>query len=140
MHRVDFYVLESSSPDSPMRVACRIAEKAWLTGHTVYVATASEKVTRDMDQLLWTYRQDSFTPHGTYPEHAGEDLPILIGHGDHPPDAQVLLNLTGTLPPFHEHFERIAEFVSGDEPARRAGRERFRLYRDTGYDIHSHRL
>ena len=123
-----------------MRVACRVAEKAWLTGHRVYIATGSQAATRDMDQLLWTYRQDSFTPHGTYPEHAAEDLPILVGHVDEPPAAQILINLTDTVPPFHERFERIAEFVAGDEQARQAARKRFRLYRDTGYDLHSHKL
>jgi len=140
MSRVDFYVLDEPSPEGSKRVACRIAEKAWLKGHRVYIATASDSMTRQMDNLLWTYRQDSFTPHGIFLQHAQQDLPILVGHTDEPPDAEILVNLTDGVPPFHGRFARVSEIVAGDAESRRMGRERFRYYRDTGYDLHSHKL
>lgn len=141
MPRVDFYVLEAPSHEGLLRQACRLAEKAWQMGHRVYIATPSADATRQLDELLWTFRPDSFVPHGRYPETGGNDLPILIGHDSQPEDgAGVLVNLTPSVPEFHERFERIAEFVSGDEESRHLGRERFRYYRDRGYDVRSHQV
>jgi DNA polymerase-3 subunit chi len=140
MVRVDFYILGGAARAAPQRVACRLAEKAWLMGHRVFIATGSEAMTRQLDDLLWTYRQDSFTPHGTYPGQSGDEPPILIGDRDAPPHAEVLINLSDAVPPFHERFVRVAELVGADEAARRAGRDRFRFYRDRGYDLHTHSL
>jgi len=140
MVRVDFYILGETSREPPQQVACRIAEKAWLMGHRVFIATGSETMSQRLDTLLWTYRQDSFTPHGIYPGQSGDELPILIGDRDAPPDAEVLINLSDAVPPFHERFARITEFVGKDEASRRAGRDRFRFYRDRGYDLHTHNL
>lgn len=141
MPRVDFYVLEGRSQDGLLRQACRLAEKAWQMGHRVYIATPSAEATRQIDELLWTFRPDSFVPHGRYPETGGNDLPVLVGHNNQPDDgAEVLVNLTPSVPEFHESFKRIAEFVSGDEESRHLGRERFRYYRDRGYDVRSHQV
>ncbi|MEZ5578324.1 MAG: DNA polymerase III subunit chi [Candidatus Competibacteraceae bacterium] len=47
--------------------ACRLADKAYGLGHTVYLFTASEARAAALDDLLWTFRQDSFVPHERYP-------------------------------------------------------------------------
>ena len=141
MPRVDFYVMQNQSRDGSLRVACRVVEKAWQMGHRVFIATASAEVTRQVDELLWTFRPDSFVPHGRSPEEQDADLAILIGHTGQPKDrAEVLINLTGTVPEFHAAFERIAEFVSGDEESRQLGRERYRFYRERDYEVKSHQL
>ncbi len=140
MPRVDFYVLEVPSRDGLLRPACRRAEKAWQMGHRVFILTPSPEATRKVDELLWTFRPDSFVPHGPYSDPDNEDLPVLIGHDSQPAAAGVLVNLTPSVPEFHGSFERVAEFVSGDEESRHLGRERFRYYRDQGYDVRSHQV
>ena len=141
MPRVNFYVTEDHSPDGALRVACRVAEKAWQTGHRVFVATASAEATRKVDELLWTFRPDSFVPHARYPNEQAQDAPILVGHGGQPEGgAQVLVNLTQSVPEFHGEFERVAEFVSGDEQSRQRGRERYRYYREREYGVNYHQV
>ena len=141
MPRVDFYVLNAPSRDDLLRQACRLTEKAWKMGHRVFIVTPSAEATRQVDELLWTFRPDSFVPHGRYPDSSDEKLPVLIGHDSQSePGAEVLVNLTPTVPESHERFERIAEFVSGDEESRHLGRERFRYYRNQGYDVRSHEV
>ena len=110
-------------------------------GHRVYVATDSADSTRRVDEIMWTFRPDSFVPHGRYPEDDNEGFPILIGHTDSPDGCgEVLINLTGSVPDFHHSFARVAELVSGDGESRRLGRNRFRYYRDQGYDVNSHQV
>ncbi len=141
MPRVDFYVLEAPHGDGLLRQACRLAEKAWQMGHRVFILTPSAEATRQVDELLWVFRPDSFVPHGLYSDPDNEDLPVRIGHDSQPAaGAEVLVNLTPAVPEFHGSFERVAEFVAGDEESRHLGRERFRYYRDRGYDVRSHQV
>jgi DNA polymerase III subunit chi len=50
----------------------------------------------------------------------------------------VLINLHETPPPFFSRFERLAEIVSEDGAA--AARERFRFYRERGYELRTHNM
>ena len=52
--------------------------------------------------------------------------------------AAVLVNLHAEPPPFFSRFERLAEIVGVDDVP--AGRERFRFYRERGYEMRTHDL
>ncbi|HEV7392095.1 MAG TPA: DNA polymerase III subunit chi, partial [Burkholderiales bacterium] len=53
---------------------------------------------------------------------------------------QVLLNLREEWPPYFGRFERLIEIVSVDPEDRRSARDRYKFYRDRGYDIRTHDL
>jgi DNA polymerase-3 subunit chi len=100
---------------------------------------------KHVDDMLWTYRQDSFVPHALLRERqeVGADLlePVLVGDGTvEPAEVDVLINLAEAVPSFAAKSTRVAEIVSADESARRAGRTRYRAYRDQGIPIHQHNL
>jgi DNA polymerase-3 subunit chi len=143
--QVDFYILEAAAAREWLRTACRLAEKAWHKGHRVFIHTDSRETARTIDDMLWTYRQDSFVPHALYGDRlnvAPESLePVLVGDGSaQPADIDVLINLSETVPPFAHTSARVAEIVAGEESARRAGRIRYRDYRDRGIAIQQHDL
>jgi DNA polymerase-3 subunit chi len=67
--------------------------------------------------------------------------PIVIDHrGDEPVGDQILINLRPEWPPFFSRFERLVEIVSVDDEDRERGRERFKFYRERGYEIRRHDL
>jgi len=143
--QVDFYILESVSEEETLRTACRLADKAHSKGHHVFIHTDSREAACRMDDLLWTFRQESFLPHGllTGPVSAApEDFdPIVVGDGTTPPmPLDVLINLSQDVPLFVDNSSRVAEIVGGAEDARRAGRARYRVYRDRGCTINRHHL
>ncbi len=141
MPRVDFYVLGSAERETLWRLACRITEKAWLAGNTVFVHADSPHEAARLDEVMWTFKQDSFVPHALYPPQTPDWPPVLVGCGAEPertPD--VLVNLSEAVPEFFERFERIAELVGGDPAAREKGRARYRHYRERGCTLHSHNL
>jgi DNA polymerase-3 subunit chi len=143
MTRVDFYVLQSGAGRERDFFACRLAEKAWRLGHAVYVHTPSPGDTRRLDELLWTFRDGSFLPHLPLEDAAQADpggaTPVLVGHGDEPgPQHELLINLAEEVPLFFSRFDRVAEIVAGDAPE--GARERFRFYRDRGYELNTHKL
>ena len=49
----------------------------------------------------------------------------------------MLVNLHAEPPPFFSRFERLAEIVGVDDAAA-AGRERYKFYRERGYELRAH--
>ena len=121
--------------------ACRLAEKAWLQHHRVFVHTSSKDDARRIDELMWTFKQNSFLPHALFPAGHDDTVAVLVGDGAVPVDeTDVLINLTEEVPVFYRQFDRVAEFVDATEQARANGRKRFREYRDHGCAIESHNV
>jgi DNA polymerase-3 subunit chi len=138
--RVDFYVLAGQAPNGRLLLACRLTEKAYKLGHTVYLHAASALQAQQVDDLLWTFRQSSFIPHGLYPPLPDDRSPVRIGWGEVPAAAQVLINLSHELPAGFARFERVVELVDQMPETLARSRERFRHYREQGYAPATHRI
>lgn len=143
MTRIDFYILEHGGPEQGPQVACRVAEKAWLAGHKVYIHAADAGEAAQLDELLWTFRQGSFVPHQKLAAGAPADAltPIHIGwEGEPAVHDEVLINLAAEVPLFFSRFQRVAEIVPADDQAKQQGRARYKFYRDRGYPLQTHTL
>ena len=82
-----------------------------------------------------------FVPHCRLDAACAAETPVIVDHAlDHQGPASVLVNLHPSPPPFFSRFERLAEIVSGDDAAAAAGRERWKFYRERGYELRSHDL
>ena len=145
--QVDIYVLQGDQPQTLHRTVCRLAEKAFGMGHRIYIHTASQGESIQLDDLLWTFRDGSFLPHAKHPAPAEDRSPILIGHedplspGDGPPgDWSVLINLGDRTPAFFKQFPRIADVVDEDAHRRAAGRRRYLDYKEHGLNPTVHKL
>lgn len=141
MTQVDFYVLKDDSALNRVQFACRLADKAYRLGHRVYIHTESPQQTRQLDDLLWTFQQNSFVPHSVYQDAGDAPPPVLLAH-DAEPDAsnQVLINLAADVPLFFSRFERVAELVNQDAGIRQQGRSRYSFYKERGYPLRTHEI
>ncbi len=141
MTEVDFYILKDKSPQAGMQFSCRLAEKIFKGGHEVYINTDSEQQLKQLDDLLWTFRQGSFLPHAVCTSNEPEATPILLGHAIEPEGpSDVLVNLAEDIPAFFSRFSRVTELVSGDDTQRETARTRYKFYKDRGYTVRSHQL
>ncbi len=141
MTRVDFYVSPAPTSAARQQLACRIAEKAYLKQHPVYLHVADETQAEQLDTLLWVFRAGSFIPHCRSNDPLAATSPVLIGSNEPPAMANgVLINLSDAVPAFFSRFERVAEVVSGDESARQQARQRYKFYRERGYPLETHEL
>jgi DNA polymerase-3 subunit chi len=139
--RIDFYVLPDQKDNGRALLACRLTDKAYNLGHTVYIFTTSEAQAAALDDLLWTFRQDSFIPHERYPLAGEESSPVLVGMAlPAEVDAQVLINFTDVLPEGFERFQRVVELVDQHPEGLVKSRERFRQYRERGLTPETHKL
>ena len=139
MPQVDFYILHTPGKLETQRFACRLIDKVWHQGFRIFVQTDSLVQAKQLDDLLWTFKQDSFIPHTLLSEAQQMPAPIYIGYDDQfSEDAQVLVNLTETVPSFFEQFQRVAECVGNTATARESGRARYRIYKELTNELKSH--
>ena len=143
MTQVDFYILNDTRQSALPVFTCRLTEKAYRQGHQVYIHAGSDRQLRQLDDLLWTFRDGSFLPHRIHAAgtDSGGEEPILLGHAIEPEGpGDVLLNLSGEVPAFFSRFNRVAELVGGDDSQIAAARDRYRFYKDRGYSLNTHNL
>lgn len=152
MTRVDFYILPENSAEARLRFACRLADKAMQQRLRVFLLAASEAEAVKLDELLWTFSQNSFIPHRLAWHSAREPAtePVVIGCEErNEPEAaakpvethwDVMINLTSEVPESFGRYERLAELVDADPARREHGRARYRYYRDRGYELKTHQL
>jgi DNA polymerase III subunit chi len=140
--RVDFYVLEEPSASARLRLACRLAEKAYLAGQAVLIWNPDGAELAQLDELLWTFADRSFVPHEVLQTPAkSPESPVLLSSGVVPERTlDVLINLADEVPACLPHAERVADIVDGDESHRRTGRARFRAYRELGLEPTTHKV
>lgn len=139
MTNIDFYVLPSNQNAARLQFACRLAYKAWSQNRQVYLHCANEAEAEQMDELLWSFRPDSFLPHSLH--QAQPNDAVVCGWEDDPtPHHDLLINLTNAAPAFFSQFNRLAEILIDHEPVIVPGRERYRFYGKRGYPLKYHQI
>lgn len=135
MTSIDFYTHVGDA----LAVAAKLVAKAWAQHGSVRVLTPDAQATDALDRLLWLQPATGFLPHCRLASPLASETPIIVDHAlEHEGRAAVLINLTTTPPVFFSRFERLAEIVSADQA--QAGRERYRFYRERGYELRAHNL
>jgi DNA polymerase-3 subunit chi len=137
MTTIDFY----THVGDRLAVAARLAAKAVAQHGRVRVLTPDEAATSALDRLLWTQPATGFLPHCRLGSAVAAETPVIVDHVlEHDGPADVLINLRDAPPPFFSRFARLAEIVSDEEADAAAGRERYRFYRERGYELRAHNL
>lgn len=102
--------------------------------------TPDEATTTRVETMLWTFQQTSFLPHCRVGSPRSSETPLIVDHQleNNLVHDEVLLNLCPQYPPFFSRFRRLIEIVGTGDDDKVAAREKFRFYRDRGYEIRSH--
>jgi DNA polymerase-3 subunit chi len=130
-----FYHLQRQTLE---RVLPTLLEKSLERGWRVVVQAASEERVEALDAQLWTFRDDSFLPHGTAREAEARQQPILLTVGaDNPNGAVVRFLVDGApVPADAEAYQRIVLIFDGEDPdAVTAARERWGEAKRKGFDV-----
>ena len=82
------------------KVLPTLLEKSLERGWRVAVQVASEERIEALDAHLWTYRDDSFLPHGTWRDPTVSEQPVVLTiNDDNPNRANVRFLLDGAAVP-----------------------------------------
>jgi DNA polymerase-3 subunit chi len=100
------------------RVLPTLLEKSLERGWRVVVQAASEERVETLDSHLWTYRDDSFLPHGVWRDPGAREQPIVLTlNDDNPNDANVRFLIDGApVPSDASGYERIVLLFGGEDP------------------------
>jgi len=137
MTKVDFY---TGSKDR-LRTACQLSHKAMQGGVRTVISSPDAMTSEALDKLLWHYPATAFIPHclndaGQMPALSLSKWPVVLDHGgDKFPHHELLISLHNECSPFFSRFERVIEIVSDNAEDSRMGRERYRFYKDRGYEL-----
>lgn len=132
MTKIDFY---TGSTDK-LRTACQLSHKAMQNGVHVALSTPDAATADALDKLLWQFPATAFIPHCRSDAEEAEQCPVVLNSGnDRFPHHDLLISLHDECPPFFSRFERVIEIVGQDAEDSRLGRERFKFYRDRGYEL-----
>src|SRR6185437_12432074 len=97
--RVDFYVLEGTGTAARLKVACRLAEKAYLASQRALIWHTERAELEMLDELLWTFADGSFVPHEWLTSNAAAEAPVLLSAASPPTAAfDFVVNLAADLP------------------------------------------
>lgn len=137
MTEVSFY---THAPDK-LAVACKLAAKSLAQKLHVLIYAPDQPVAEKLDRLLWTQSSLSFLPHCRDTDKLAKETPIHIGtSADRLGSPDILINLSQETPPQFSRFSRLLEILGTDEPDLESGRQRYRFYKDRGYQLTSHNL
>jgi DNA polymerase III subunit chi len=114
MTEVWFYHLQSRPLDDTLpRLLERSLERGW---HVVVQTTDPQRI-EALDQSLWTFRDDSFLPHGREGDALQAYDPIILATSDINPNQAALRVLIdrAPLPEDALHYERIVLMFDGQD-------------------------
>jgi len=139
---VTFYVLAEASASARLRLACRIADKAYRAGQKVLIWDPDAAELAQLDELLWSFGDDRcFIPHELLVAGVAAEAPVLLSANALPEGPiDVLMNLAEELPQFFTRATRVIEVIDGEDRRRAAGRARFKAYRERGLQPQSHHV
>ncbi|WP_294087113.1 DNA polymerase III subunit chi [uncultured Actinobacillus sp.] len=134
MKQVQFYVL---TQDNIYEQACDLAAKAWRLGKRVLIACETEQQAFEIDERLWAREPDSFVPHNLSGEVTQYATPIEISWKGkrNAQRRDLLISLQQAIPEYVTSFTQVIEFVPIQETEKVQARERYKQYRQMGWQL-----
>ncbi|MCL4678394.1 MAG: DNA polymerase III subunit chi [Alphaproteobacteria bacterium] len=135
MAEVRFYHLQVQRQEEALPA---LIAKAAESGKRVIVRLADEREVERINEALWTFRPDSFIPHGSAKDgHDPARQPVWLTHtNDNPNGAEVLIAGHGAAQAFGPEIALCCEMLDGrDEAEVQAARERWKVYKEAGHEV-----
>ena len=124
-----FYHLETTSLE---RALPQLVNAAYQKGHRVLVKTSDEGSSERLNELLWTFSESAFLPHGNEKDGDPEAQPIWITHtNDNKNNADIAILTDGsTLDDISSYIMTCDMFDGSNDASLQAARERWKGFKD----------
>jgi DNA polymerase III subunit chi len=134
MTEVLFYHLEHQPLE---RVLPSLVERTLERGWRAVVQAGSEERVEALDTLLWTYREESFLPHGTRRDGNSAEQPVyLTTNEENPNKAGVRFMVDGAETAELSGYDRVVYLFDGrDETAVAKAREQWKAAKGAGCTV-----
>lgn len=150
MTQIDFYILPETATDARWLFVCRLIEKAVRLQHQVLVTVDARSEAEQLDDLLWTFKPESFIAHRCIPERCPTDTTLFNASVEitfepeseelHAHHHGLLINLSRSVPGFFSRFERLSEVVIQQPEILKNTRDHYSFFRERGYPIQHRKM
>lgn len=130
-----FYHLQNQPLEA---VLPSLVEKSRERGWQAAIQAASEERLQALDDHLWTFRDDSFLPHGTDRDPDAASQPVVLTLREANPNAAAIRFLVegADFPPDAGAYERICVLFDGtDQDALLRAREQWKAAKAAGHSV-----
>jgi DNA polymerase-3 subunit chi len=132
MTKVEFFF---NVPDKLAKVT-DLCSRAVVKGRKLTIFTRDDEMSDRVQDLLWQHSATSFLPSARPKSPEQYDAPIVLDKdGEQLLQDDILINLKVVHPPFFSRFKYLVELVGVDDEDKAFARERYKFYRDRGYQI-----
>ena len=138
MTDIRFYHMTRQSLDE---VLPHIVEKAYAgaqkKGQTIRIQMENAGETEIMSKRLWSFKQQSFLPHGTAKDGQAERQPIWLNDNeDNLNKAETLFLTQGQTCEDLSSYDLVCEMLNGhDDGMMTAARARWKTYKEQGHNL-----
>lgn len=146
MKQVDFYLISNRVKQGQYKLASRLAKKLQSMQQSSLMVVDTPAQLDELDGVLWNFSDTSFVAHDRVPHEGSAMSKTHLTTVDElssellSQQYDVLVSLTSDVQTCCHHFDRVAEIIEAEEPAKSAGRERYRRYQAEGFEIKTHHL
>jgi len=134
MTEIRFYHLQKQTLDQALPL---IVEKAFNAGHKITIRLSTPQEVDRMNNILWSYKPNSFLPHGSKKNNSSEKQPIWLTDKEENLNNSNVLILTQDLEEENiDAYDLCCELLEDkDKSALEAARKRWKIYLEHGHDV-----
>ncbi|WP_114765901.1 DNA polymerase III subunit chi [Vibrio rhodolitus] len=141
MQTATFYIVKTDSPQATTAgfadYVLFLSQHFARQGAKVYLNCQDKSHAEAMAELFWQVDADKFIAHNLVGEGPRYATNIEIGHQRVRPswNRQLVINLAENETTFANKFAQVVDFVPCEEKAKQLARERYKIYRQAGYQL-----
>ncbi len=141
MPRADFYLIDKPRfRADPLLLVCELARKAFASEQATLILARSREQAEQLDERLWEFDDDAFIPHEIVGDSDDDEMTavLIVPPEMQTPDRPLVINLRDACA--SGRFDRVLEVVPADEAERAGSRERWKTYREAGFEVVRHAM
>ena len=143
--RIDFYYDVKDIISFASRIARKLYyEKVISVKHPLVIRCKNQSHCKEVGYSIHNFSKKDFLPCVEFSDKRAGLFPIILSTVSEMPlwadDIIVLLNLDTKIEMTFSSYRRVIEIVDQTELNRQKGRERYKYYKERGYEIFGHRV
>ncbi|CAH0527163.1 DNA polymerase III subunit chi [Vibrio hippocampi] len=141
MNTATFYIIQEGSPqDSTLGWASYVhflCRHFSAQGAKVYINCDDKIAAEQLAEHFWQQEPNDYLAHNLVGEGPKSGTPVEIGFAGLKPswNRQLVINMANNAATFANSFAQVVDFVPCEEKAKQLARERYKIYRQAGYQL-----
>jgi DNA polymerase-3 subunit chi len=141
MKNATFYIIAENSNQSSrhglLEYVVFLSQHFSKQGAKIYINSQDKQEAETLAELFWQVPVDSFIAHNLVGEGPKYSTAIEIGYPEVKPNInrQIVINLSDCKTTFAHRFSEVVDFVPCEEKTKQLARERYKLYRQAGFQL-----